>query len=188
MGTRPFPKAAAIRAAMAALLAGGATALAPAAAAQSASADGTAQVILLRPLSFFIVDELHFGDIVPNPTAAGTVRLQPNGARTATNGIVLVGNTHQPSRFAGLGRRNQQVAISVSANAILLTGPGPSMRVHSFEIGSSPTAILSTAPLRFRITSATGAFNFPVGAILDVGAGQPEGEYSGTYSITLNYI
>jgi hypothetical protein len=177
-----------MRTALALLLTGGTLALAPAVQAQQADADATAQAIVLRPLSFFKVDDLEFGDIVPNPSAAGTVRLFPDGSRTASPGITLVGSTHAPARFAGLGTRNQQVAISLSANSIWITGPGPRMRVRNFEIGSTPTAMLSTTPTRFRITSTTGAFNFPLGAVLEVGANQPEGEYSGTFTVTLNYL
>ena len=44
------------------------------------------------------------------------------------------------------------------------------MRVRDFEIGSTPTALLSTSPTRFRITSPLGNYNFPVGATLEVGA------------------
>jgi hypothetical protein len=160
----------------------------PAAHAQQADVDAEAKAIILRPLSFFKVDDLDFGDIVPDPTTAGTVRLFPNGTRTATGGIVLVGSTHAPARFAGLGTTNQQVNVSLGSNSIWIYGPGPRMRVRTFEIGSTPTAILSTAPRRFRITSPLGNFNFPVGAILEVGANQPEGEYSGTFTVILNYL
>jgi hypothetical protein len=188
MGTRPFSFAPVRRAALVAFAAGTALASAAPALAQSASDNAQTEAIILRPLSFFLVDDLHFGDIIPNPAAAGTVRLQPNGTRTATGGVVLVGNSHQPARFAGLGRFNQQVAISLQSNTIWINGPGPRMRVRTFEIGSTPTAILSTSPLRFRISSPTGAFNFPVGAILEVGANQPPGDYAGTFTITLNYL
>lgn len=168
--------------------AGAALLTAAPAAAQQARAPAQTEAIILRPLSFFLVDDLNFGDIIPNPAAAGTVRLQPNGTRTATGGVVLVGNTHQPARFAGLGRFNQQVAISLQSNTIWITGPGPRMRVRNFEIGSTPTATLSTTPLRFRLSSPLGAFNFPVGGILEVGANQPPGDYTGTFTITLNYL
>lgn len=152
------------------------------------SAQAEAKAIVLRPLSFFKVDDLHFGDVIPSTTTAGTVRLFPNGSRTATGGIILVGNSHQPARFAGLGTRNQQVAISLTSNSIFINGPGAPMRVRLFEIGSTPTVILSTTPLRFRIGSTNGNFNFPVGATLDVGANQAPGDYSGTFTINLNYL
>lgn len=152
----------------------------------AATAPANAEVSVVRPLSFIKVDDLNFGKVVPS-TIAGQVTLTPTGARTATNGIVLVGNTHQPASFAGDGTVNQLVDISLGSNTINLTGPGPSMQVNTFVIGSTPTAVLTTTPTRFRITSATGIFQFPVGATLAVGANQPPGTYTGTWNITLQY-
>lgn len=162
----------------------------PAEAQQTQGPTGTrqaeAKTIVLRQLSFFRVQDLDFGDIIPGPTA-GVVRLLPDGTRTTTGGVTVIGNTHQPARFAGLGSFNQQVLINVSSNTIQLTGPGAPMTLSQFEIGSTPTAILTTTPLRFRIASTNGQFNFPLGARLAVGANQAAGNYSGTFSITLNY-
>lgn len=155
--------------------------------AQQATAQGHTEVILLRPLSFFKVNDLEFGSIIASGTA-GTVRLFPDGTRTATGGATLAGNSHEPARFAGLGTFNRQVAVSLSSNTIFITGPGAPMRVRNFEIGSTPTAFLSTTPLRFRIGSALGNFNFPVGATLEVGANQTPGDYAGNFVITLNYL
>ena len=151
------------------------------------SAQAQADAIVLRPLSFFKVDDLDFGSIVASG-AAGTVRLAPDGTRTRTGGATLAGNDGQPARFAGLGTPNRQVNISLGANQIFITGPGAPMRVRNFEIGSTPTAILSTTPTRFTIASALGNYNFPVGATLEVGANQAPGDYAGTFTITLNYL
>ena len=147
---------------------------------------GEAEVIILRPLSFFRVNDLDFGDIVASGTA-GTVRLAPDGTRSRTGGATLAGNGGEPARFAGLGTPNRQVNISLGSNTIWITGPGPRMRVRDFEIGSTPTAILSTTPTRFTIASALGNYNFPVGATLEVGANQTPGDYSGTFNVTANY-
>jgi hypothetical protein len=172
------------------LVAAGTAATAPVQAQQTQGPTGTRQAeaksIVLRQLSFFRVQDLDFGDIVPGPTA-GVVRILPDGTRTTTGGVTVVGSTHQPARFAGLGTFNQQVLINVSSNTIQLTGPGAPMTLSQFEIGSTPTAILTTTPLRFRIASTNGQFNFPLGARLAVGANQAAGNYSGTFSITLNY-
>lgn len=154
--------------------------------AQNAT-QGDAEVIVLRPLSFFKVNDLDFGSIIASGTA-GTVRLQPDGTRTRTGGATLAGNDGEPARFAGLGTPNRQVNISLGSNTIWITGPGTRMRVRDFEIGSTPTAILSTTPTRFTISSALGNYNFPVGATLEVGANQAPGDYSGTFTITLNYL
>lgn len=194
MGTRPYQRERAARAlrlcAAAAGAIGAMLAAAPAAAQQTQGPTGTrqgeAKTIVLRQLSFFRVQDLDFGDIIPGPTA-GVVRILPDGTRTTTGGVSVVGSTHQPARFAGLGSFNQQVLITISSNTIQLTGPGAPMTVSQFEIGSTPTAILSTAPTRFRITATNGQFNFPVGARLAVAANQAAGSYSGTFAITLDY-
>ena len=194
MGTRPYHlrgNLPAARLCLAALLLAAGTVMArPAQAQQTQGPTGTRQAeaksIILRQLSFFRVQDLDFGDIIPGPTA-GVVRILPDGTRTTTGGVTVIGSTHQPARFAGLGSFNQQVLINVSSNTIQLTGPGAPMTVSQFEIGSTPTVLLTTTPLRFRISSANGQFNFPLGARLAVGANQVAGNYSGTFSITLNY-
>lgn len=159
---------------------------APSAHAQN-NTQGEAEAIVLRPLSFFKVNDLDFGDIIAS-TSAGTVRLYPDGSRTRTGGVTLAGSDGEPARFAGLGSYNREVNISLGANQIWITGPGAQMRVRNFEIGSTPTAILSTSPTRFRIANALGNYNFPVGATLDVNANQAPGDYAGTFTITLNYL
>ncbi len=161
-------------------------ALAPAPALAQVARTTTAETVIVRQLSFIKDEDLDFGTILPSATA-GQVRLEPNGTRTATGGVTLVGSTHQAARFAGFGTYNQQVLISMSANTIQLTGPGAPMTVSQWEIGSTPTAILSTTPMRFRIGATNGVFNFPLGARLNVGANQAPGVYTGTFSITLNY-
>ncbi len=155
--------------------------------ALAAPATASSKAIILRPLSFFRVQDMNLGDIIPG-TGGGTVRLYPNGTRTATGTIVLAGTSHQPARFAGLGTPNEQVSITLAANSIQLTGPGTPMTLSLFEIGSTPTAILSTNASFFTIGSALGNYNFPVGGTLTVGANQAPGIYAGTFSITLNYL
>ena len=163
-----------------------ATAAILAAPAHADTKTGNAEITIVQPLSFVIDDNLDFGSIIPS-NVAGVVTMAPAGNRTATNGIVLVGTGHKPASFAGQGSNNQRVDVSLGSNSILITGPGAPMRVRTFVIGSTPTAVLSTTVNRFRIAAANGVFNFPVGATLEVGANQAPGSYSGTWSITLNY-
>ncbi len=188
MGTKPYNSARRrylMRAIVAAALA--AVVLVPSSAlAAPANQQGTSRTVVLQSLSFVRVQDLEFGDIIPSNTA-GTVRLRPDGTRTSTGGVILVGSSHQPARFAGFGSRNQRVLISLSSNTIQITGPGAPMTVSLFEIDFPPKAILTTAPRRFRIRSTTGLFEFPLGATLAVGANQVAGSYSGTFSITLDY-
>jgi hypothetical protein len=163
--------------------------LAAFASAPASAGTGAAQskAILLRPLSFFLVQDMNLGNILPG-AAGGTVRLQPDGTRTATGTVVLVGNVHQPARFAGLGTPNELISITVSPVTSSLIGPGAPMTLSLIEIGSTPTAILTGAPTYFRIASALGNYNFPVGATLAVGANQAPGTYTGSFTLTLNYL
>lgn len=145
-----------------------------------------AQIAIVRPLEFIRVENLDFGTVI-RATTAGTVTIAPNGTRTKTGNVILIGTGFQPAKFAGMGTNNQNVDISLGAASIFATGPGAPMRVRTFVMGSTPTAVLTTNPQRFRINSATGIFTFPVGATLEVGANQVPGTYTGTWTITLNY-
>ncbi len=178
-------------------LKGGAAALAaalcltgmPAQAKERATIQASTDAIVVSQLSFFKVDDLVFGRIIPG-TTAGTVIVAPTGARSATGGARLAsGIAPQAASFAGKGRFNQAVTIAVGAATSTLnrTGGGDSMTMDTFVIGSSPTALLTTAPLAFRIGSSTGMFEFPVGATLRVKARQTPGTYVGNFSITLQY-
>jgi putative alpha-1,2-mannosidase len=188
MGTRPFRlRGALTRAALLMTCAFGASTVPTAAQAQAQPAQAEAQAILLRPLTFFKVDDLNFGDIVPG-TTAGQVRLEPDGTRTRTGGVTLAGSTHQPASFAGMGTYNRYVLISMSPATTTVTGPGTPMTVTQFEIGSTPTAILTATPQSFRIAATSGQFIFPVGARLNVNANQAPGVYTGTFTVTLNYL
>jgi hypothetical protein len=159
-----------------------------AAPAYAGQAPAKGDAIVVRSLSFFKVDDLEFGSMIASATA-GTVVVDPFGARTKTGGVTLVGGLVQPSSFAGRGANNQSVQISLGANSIQLTRVSGTqkMTVDTFIIGSTPTAQLTTNPRVFVISSATGIFTFPVGATLRVGANQTAGNYVGTFSITLVY-
>lgn len=155
----------------------------------AATGTGRGEAVVVSRLSFFSVEDLEFGTILAGPTA-GTVTVAPDGTRTALSGATLAGGLPQAARFAGRGTFGQFVTISMVATPITITRVGgtETMQVGTFMIGSSPsTTILTTAPRTFQIGSATGIFNFPVGATLSVGANQRDGDYQGTFSITLNY-
>lgn len=154
--------------------------------ANAAPATGDGQVAIVTPLSFIQYEDLDFGRIIPSATA-GTVTISVTDVRTSTNGIVLVGNDFQAARFAGMGTQNQRVRIQITPATITLTGPGPSMTVDNFVIGPAPTLQQIGASPNYRIQPANGIFWFTVGGRLNVGANQPAGAYSGTFTATLEY-
>jgi hypothetical protein len=158
-------------------------------AAHAGNSAGTANSVIVTPLSFVKDDDLEFGRIIRG-TTAGTVVVAPNNVRTSTGGVTLASGAFRPARFAGFGASGQLVQISMSANSITINraGGGGSMTVDTFMIGSSPNWVnITTAPRNFSIGSSTGVFNFAMGATLRVAANQAPGAYSGTFTVILNY-
>ena len=154
--------------------------------AQAGTTSGDAQIAVVTPLSFIQVDNLDFGTIISGNTA-GTVTLSGTNTRTATGGVVLVGNDHQSARFAGMGTVTRRVRIRITPNTITLTGPGPSMTVNNFTINPQGTLLQLGASPNYIILPLNGVFWFRVGGRLSVGANQPPGYYSGTFNATLDY-
>jgi hypothetical protein len=98
------------------------------------------------PGSFYKVRDLHFGVIVAASTLPGTVTVAPNGTRTSTGGVTLIGNSHYPAEFAGMKptQPNRPVRMRVGSNTVLLTGPGAPMVVSLFRANTNPAQTLST--------------------------------------------
>ncbi len=156
--------------------------------ARAGQANGRSEIVVLRNLSFIKIDDLEFGAMIAG-NAASTVTVAPSGGRTSTGPVTLVGGTVQPAQFGGRGAPNQNLLLSINANSITLTRAGgpQTMVVDTFTIGSTPVTTLTTTPNLFRISSATGIFQFGLGARLRVGANQTPGNYSGTFRLTLIY-
>ncbi len=170
-----------------ALLIAATIAWSPARAAQSNSATAAD---IVQPLTLIRTRDLEFGSLIAGPTA-GTATVSIAGVRTVTGGTVAAGGTPHTAEFSGQGRPNEQFAITFGAPSILVTRSGgtETMQVDTFTIGSSPAGGLNQLGNsgRWRITSASGVFTFPVGATLRVGANQAAGTYVGAFSVTIDY-
>lgn len=153
-------------------------------AALAAPATGDAQIAVVTPLSFIQYDNLDFGRVIPSATA-GAVTISPLSVRSTTNGIVPVGTDFQVARFAGMGTQNQRVRIQITPATVTLTGP--SITVNNLTVGPAPSLLQNGASPNYRIQPANGIFWFTVGGRLNVGANQPGGSYSGTFTVSLDY-
>jgi hypothetical protein len=117
----------------------GVAAIALCAPAAAQTDQGTAEAVIVTRLSLIKDDDLEFGTMLAGPTA-GSVVVPPTGARTKTGGVILVGTGFNAARFAGYGRQNQNVRISINANVLTLNrvGGGATMQVDTWVIGSTP--------------------------------------------------
>lgn len=178
----------------AALALAGAGLLAPPAQAETAQATGTAQAVIVEPLSLIKVQDLDFGRIAARPTA-GTVTVNPDtGACTVTGPILHVG-TCRYAEFAGMGTRRLTFRAQIPAT-VTLTGPGgATMTVNNITMGLAPDVSyiggnghgLGSGNRRYQINSNTGIFTFRLGGTLNVGANQAPGVYNGTFNVTVQY-
>ena len=150
------------------------------AAASAAPVQGSAagSATVLKSLSVLKQADLDFGELIV--TGAGTAIIDPvSGAITTTGPVTRVGTTGHRATFTTTGSRNSIVIIHVPNSAVTLTrvGGGGTMTVSNWTLDG---------PINRRIP-LNRVFNFSVGATLNVGAGQADGVYSGTFAVTVQY-
>lgn len=155
--------------------------------AHAASGTGTATSVIVRPNTLVKVDDLDFGTIVGASTA-GTVTIDPaTNARSAGGAVALVGTTAQRAMFQGTGGL---ILITVTGdNSVTLTraGGGGTMTASLVRaMVSSGGGITLLGPSVTLLPS--GVQTYYVGGTLNVDANQPAGDYSGTFTLTVNYL
>ena len=153
--------------------------------AMAANQPGTATSVVVRPNTLVKVDDLDFGTLAAG-TAAGTVTVNAvTGARSTTGGVTTVGADSQRAVFQGTGGI---LLITVSGDtSVTLTraGGGPTMTaslVRAATTSGGGIALLGSTLL------PSGVQTYYIGGTLNVGANQPAGDYSGTFTLTVNYL
>ena len=125
---------------------------------------------------------LNFGRFSPE-TSGGEIILTPDGVRTATSSVALIGGTYNPATFVLTGQNESIVTIALPAASALLTNStnGKTLEVYNWK--SYPEAGIGTGVL------INGLLSVNVGATLKVGdiEKNPVGIYSGTYTVTFSY-
>lgn len=146
--------------------------------AEAASRSGAANVVALRPLSLVKTEDLDFGTVIAGPTA-GTVTINANtGARTTTGGAIASGGTPRRAEFQGVGRLGILSIVSISPAPTLTNGTG----------GTMTSTLAVQGGTGIRLFTGTGVQIFRVGGTINVGANQQPGDYSGTFTLTVNYL
>lgn len=124
---------------------------------------------------------LFFG-VLEVGAGAAVIRLNAqNGQRSIVSGsnvILSTGQTSTAGQFKVSGQANTTLSVSLPSSVVLTGNKGGSMTLNNFTGYPSSTQLVLDA-------SGDGYLN--VGADLNIGASQPSGTYSGTYSVTVNY-
>lgn len=146
--------------------------------ALAASAGAPAEAVVVSPLALVNTEDLDFGTIVRGATA-GTVTINANtGARTVTGGAVAAGGTPRRAEFVGVGRPGILSFVSVGPAPTLSNGTGGTMATTLAIEGGGGLILFPGA----------GVQTFRVGGTLSVGANQQEGNYTGTFTMTVVYF
>ena len=123
---------------------------------------------------------LDFGRFVAG--SGGTVVLSPTGVRSRTGGVILLTSPATGQAMFNVGKSsngagNKAVIISLPSNgSTRLSSGANSMAVNTFV--NNP-ASLATVP--------NGGTTLGVGATLVVAPNQPPGNYTGSFSLTVNF-
>jgi|AntRauTorckE5430_2_1112549.scaffolds.fasta_scaffold00771_5 hypothetical protein len=153
-------------------------------AADSATANSTADVI--TPIAIDSVNDLAFGRFVVNG-AIGTVTIATDSSRTATEGVVLssTGPTSSAATFEVTGGGSATYSIGLTNTTLTSTGGAamPWDTISSLETSNSTTA----ADVTSGTLTTEGKQTIHLGGILSVGATQIAGTYEGTVTATVEY-
>lgn len=121
---------------------------------------------------------LSFGSFVAG--TGGTVTLSPQGQRTVTGSIVVLPSVPGHSaEFTVSGDPDATYFIDLPGDSsVKLTGPGNDMWLTNFA--SQPSGAGGQL-------DGGGTQVLSVGATLEVGSGQASGDYSGSFSVIVDY-
>lgn len=143
------------------------------AAAETQSAVSEARV--LRPINFALLLELDFGQVVATPTG-GTIILDPiSSSRDCSNGGLVCSGSYSVARLVLTG--SDALVTVTYAPTLQLTGPGAPMTVTPLFVGGSGAQV--------QLIGGTATFDF--GAELLVNPNQVEGDYTGTFTVNVDY-
>lgn len=144
---------------------------------QAATTIATVEANIIITIGMTTRNGLVFGDISAGATA-GTVVLDPSGARTATGGTSINTTTAgSPATFDVQGIPNASFSITLPASVILSDTASHMMTVDNFASSPTPSGVLD----------GSGQQALFVGATLNVSANQAFGSYSGQMSVTVDY-
>ena len=136
-----------------------------------ASTNGTAAVSILNSITIVQTQSLDVGAITSG--AAGIAQIDAvTGSRRVNGGVgAIVQATGQSGAFLVTGTPNAAINIVVGGP---ITGFGGGITGNT-QVAALPTILNGKTAI------------FPVGGLLNIPAKTPPGQYSGTYTVTVNY-
>ena len=136
------------------------------------------QVLVLRPLILERLQDMDFAML--GVTTGGTATIDPvSGTMSVSGGLIHIGGTPSPARFAGAASKRSVVNIRVPKQPVLIrrVGGTETLSVSNFTLDGQDKKSLAQQE----------SFTFAVGAQITVPVGTVEGIYEGEIDITVQY-
>ena len=154
--------------------------------AHAADMPGIANAAVIRPNTLIKTDDLDFGTLIGGATG-GTVTINPvTNARTTGGGVTPVGSAAQRAVFQGTGGI-LLITVSGSTSVTLTRAGGGAAPMTASLVRAASTSSGGIALLGGTLLPS-GVQTYYIGGTLTVPANQPEGDYSGTFTLTVNYL
>lgn len=141
----------------------------------AADVESEAGAKIIAPLQISNSTALYFGTIAPSLTSADEVVVTPAGAKSCGAELTCLTDDHTAAAFNVSGEADASYTIDLPQNITIANGAGGTMQVNDFS-GSKAGGVL-----------VSGTDNFTVGGTLEVAANQPTGEYTGTFTVAVEY-
>ncbi|MEQ8664159.1 MAG: DUF4402 domain-containing protein [Rhodospirillales bacterium] len=128
------------------------------------------------PISVSEFRTLEFGSVSSSTSGTGTATVSATGVKSTSGYAINMGGSHRAAEFRVTGEKNTEVTITLPSSPVTVTNStGQTATLHSFSSSPSATATLDNK----------GKLTIYVGATLTVPAGANEGDYSGTFIISV---
>jgi hypothetical protein len=144
---------------------------------QTASASTVAGVTITTPTSIFKSSDLEFDEIKISTKTGGSVVIQPNGNKSAKGGTSTEG-PGAPATFIVSAPPNYTYNISLPKTPVYESDSSSQLMNVSNFTSYPPASQMNT-----------GSQSFSVGATVNVGAAQEQGEYDAEvpFNVTIGY-
>lgn len=139
--------------------------------ALAVSEDTDATVSIVAALQITEDAALDFGTVVAD-TLTGDVTVDQAGTQSCDANLTCIGGAAADYTVTGTGNNTYSISLSNGGN-VTLTGAGLDMTA-ALDADASDTL-------------AGGTDTFSIGGTLTVGAGQTAGDYTGTFTVTVDY-
>jgi hypothetical protein len=149
-----------------------------AAPAHAATINATAQAKVVKPLILTSLQDLNLGSLLigPGTWSGATVRLSRTGVLTCPANVTCSGAT-QVAKYNVSGTNNQTVTI-IAPN-ITLVNQSDATKTLTLTV-DAPSSVLLT-------NSGPPGTDFPIGGSITINSSTADGNYVGTFNVSVDY-